>query len=391
MSLTIAITNATFGGNKGAEAMLLVVTKSLAKDFPGCLLVIEKSRLLDAKIYKTREKQLKSQGIDVVWLETDLKNLFANLLFGYRASDDSIVNPDVVIDLGGLNFQDSSLRGALRVLLNYFPFIIRRTNIIFFTQDMGPMQRKLIRMIAGFILLRVKAIFVRSDRTMEELYKNFPKIRTRLLGPYPDCALALEAIATPRTNEDLRPVIILAPSIILYERYGKQYLDMFSDIIESLHRTHRFIILVHTFGANENIDDRFVAKKLAERHSKLSYIGDNLMVEELKGIIKTAEWVISSRYHVLVAALSENVPVISIGWNVKYKSLLMLYGIESHEVEVKNKKKPIELIYTQKSMVLVKQIGEKNTELKKSVVCSLRQLKKVIIDLVERKTEDCAS
>lgn len=50
---------------------------------------------------------------------------------------------------------------------------------------------------------------------------------------------------------------------------------------------------------------------------------------ELKGIIGSARLVAGSRFHALVSALSQGVPVAAIGWSHKYAELLTDYGIES--------------------------------------------------------------
>lgn len=58
---------------------------------------------------------------------------------------------------------------------------------------------------------------------------------------------------------------------------------------------------------------------------------------EAKGIIGNANILIGSRYHALVAALSQAVPVIATGWSHKYDELLREYGASEFKVEPKDK------------------------------------------------------
>ena len=50
--------------------------------------------------------------------------------------------------------------------------------------------------------------------------------------------------------------------------------------------------------------------------------------QALKREISNYQFVVGSRYHGLVAALSQNIPVISLGWSHKYAELMKSYNIE---------------------------------------------------------------
>ena len=54
----------------------------------------------------------------------------------------------------------------------------------------------------------------------------------------------------------------------------------------------------------------------------------------VKGILSTCSFVISSRYHGLVSALSQNVPSLATGWSHKYEMLLADYGCPECLLEV---------------------------------------------------------
>jgi len=55
---------------------------------------------------------------------------------------------------------------------------------------------------------------------------------------------------------------------------------------------------------------------------------DNLLAQEIKGVIKQCEVIVASRYHTIVAALSLGIPTLAIGWHHKYAGLLRLFNQE---------------------------------------------------------------
>ena len=52
----------------------------------------------------------------------------------------------------------------------------------------------------------------------------------------------------------------------------------------------------------------------------------------LKGIIGSSKLVISSRYHGLINALYQSVPVIATGWTHKYEALMNEYGLGDYMI-----------------------------------------------------------
>jgi polysaccharide pyruvyl transferase WcaK-like protein len=54
----------------------------------------------------------------------------------------------------------------------------------------------------------------------------------------------------------------------------------------------------------------------------------------LKGILGAATLVVSSRYHALISAMSQGVPVVATGWSHKYATLLEDFGIPEQLIDV---------------------------------------------------------
>ena len=53
----------------------------------------------------------------------------------------------------------------------------------------------------------------------------------------------------------------------------------------------------------------------------------------LKAVIGQMDMVVASRYHSLIAALSNSVPAVAIGWSHKYGELLGLFGMEEYSID----------------------------------------------------------
>src|SRR5690606_22797023 len=57
--------------------------------------------------------------------------------------------------------------------------------------------------------------------------------------------------------------------------------------------------------------------------------------DDIKGAIANCDLVIGSRFHALIAALSQGIPAAALGWSHKYAELLQSFGLQrfvvSHE------------------------------------------------------------
>ncbi len=106
------------------------------------------------------------------------------------------------------------------------------------------------------------------------------------------------------------------------DNISNQYIDIFvSGINQCLATGKKPFILVH-----ESHEDNSLAKKITGLINVPIQIVKPISPLDIKGIIGTCDLVVSSRFHGLVSALSQGVPVIATGWSHKYKELLADYS-----------------------------------------------------------------
>ena len=92
---------------------------------------------------------------------------------------------------------------------------------------------------------------------------------------------------------------------------------------------------------------------------------------ELKSMLSNMRFVVGSRFHGLVAALSNNVPVISIGWSHKYAELLSDFGLSDFLVTEQHSEEQV--------TELVDILSHENTnQLKRKIIAESFEKKKSI-------------
>jgi colanic acid/amylovoran biosynthesis protein len=323
---TLMILNAEFGGNKGAEAMLVTTIDSMYNSGFRGRIYVEKPQNSPVAYCKSMCQKFEKPGLKIDTFIFRPKRIVENILFGYRNNNGEKINPDFVIDIGGLAFCDKSLIGSLRTWFRYLPLQLRRVPYVFFIQDFGPMRKLSTRTIAWLTLILAKKIFTRSAFSRDELLTTLPAIQSRVLGPFPDMTVVLKPSETNSATAVVNSeYLIICPSVIIWKSYGQKYIEVLKSIADKYREQYQILILVHTFYHKEGDSDKFVAEMLLKEIPGSHIFSENIDTREIKKIIADSVFVFTSRYHALVAGLSSGVPSFAIGWNEKYQSFLEYY------------------------------------------------------------------
>lgn len=318
--MKVMIVGAYPSGNKGGEAMLEVVTQNLIYRMPSLSFLFE--MISSKEDYSAFEQ--KNYKFELT------KFTAKNIISPYSSSLKSI---DIVIDIGGLVYTDKSIRDNLRSFVKHFSLIARRKKIIFFTQDCGPANKLHTRVLGGFVMRRAARIFARSSFSVDVLEKDFKVRKKNIIGPVPDSTLILKDDDAPNLV-DAENYVVISPSAIMFNKYGQDYLKLVSSIISLVSKKHKVYLLVHSFTKNGEVSDQDVVLKLRDMNRDVIVINENVSTLILKNVLSNAKYVISSRYHVIVGAMSSNVPAIAIGWNPKYESFLKLYKMQENSIAI---------------------------------------------------------
>ncbi|MCH7414629.1 polysaccharide pyruvyl transferase family protein [Belliella sp. R4-6] len=369
--MKIAILNAEAGGNKGAEAMLEVLIKKLTQRFSGIELFLEVSSKIE------------------YYNDVFLPRLSNDKIKVMRFKPKSLLNPfdldvsemDFAIDIGGINFHDGSFRSTLRNLVRYLPFVKKKGKLIFFTQDFGPAKKGYNIFLAKIILSRSLGIFTRSQFSYNEVLRNFKVSPEKVFGPFPDSTLVYHPEESAKLPFELdENYVVFSPSAIMYSKFGKEYLEYFYKLYLQLSNRFKILILVHNFTLNENNSDNEVCLSIKDYCPDAILFNDNVSTATFKYILKNAKFSVSSRYHVVVGSISQNIPSLAIGWNPKYESFLKLYdktewNLKFDDQILENTLKSIESIELDKHS---EKLELRNFDLKEKVNNSFSKLFKLL-------------
>ena len=77
-------------------------------------------------------------------------------------------------------------------------------------------------------------------------------------------------------------------------------------------------------------------KELTNNSNRIGILNEDESAANVKAVIGKSDFLVASRYHSLVAALSMRTPVGVIGWSHKYDELMQDIGLSDYITEVKS-------------------------------------------------------
>jgi len=132
--------------------------------------------------------------------------------------------------------------------------------------------------------------------------------------------------------------VCITPNLRVYEREGEEYLSFLLKVIGVLDaKGYQIILLGHELRIDTIKDDRFLCRILKEKYPSSIHIDEFLDAKQVKQIIGICDFVISSRFHALIASFSQMIPALAIGWSHKYIELLAEIGLPNNLLEIQSR------------------------------------------------------
>lgn len=317
MKKTIEIRKAGFT-NKGAAMMLIAATQEIQRRFPGIRVVVPANYTLPfeprARLGLWHRAELKKAGWDlgrvVELLPDKLRERYGFVTEG---------EVDVVLDAAGFAYSDQWGLAASKELADRSKTWKRKgKRLILLPQAFGPFETSGIRDAIKEVADNATLIFAREQKSYDYLVGAVGARDTIRLAP--DFTNMLKAVPSTEFIKGNGAVAIVPNARMLDKASGSErggYETFLASVIDITRAAGLDpFLLVH-----ETTEDLKIAQKINAGLAvplRIIEAEDPLVA---KGLISQCEALIGSRFHALVSALSQAVPVIGTGWSHKYGEL----------------------------------------------------------------------
>ncbi|MDA8174668.1 MAG: polysaccharide pyruvyl transferase family protein [Nitrospiraceae bacterium] len=299
---------------------------------------------------------------------------------------------------GGDSFSDIYGMGRLMyVSLPQFLALLMQKELVILPQTIGPFKSRMAKSVAGFILGRAKAIYSRDREALKEigLLSQGGRLAGKLRFSY-DLGFVLAPVKPGKfiMNGNVmlrradRPVVgVNISGLLLMGGYTRDnmfglksdYRELSNEIIRLIMDKGACVLLVpHVFGADGESDMTACEKIYAGLEpvygSRIAIVRGEYNPGEIKYVIGQCDFFIGARMHACIAALSQNIPAVSIAYSRKFRGVLQTIGMDALVADPRTMDKEEILRIVSGSFenrrVLSEQLALKMPEVKKTV-CSM--------------------
>lgn len=342
-----AIVGASFAGNKGAEAMLQSTIAEIRKRRPKAIIhVLSYFPAEDKRLQLPENVYIHSAtpaALVLKWLPLGiaarcfprLKNPKFN---NGRAGILNLLCVEALFDIFGVSFMDSRLKFIPFNLLSLTPFIWNHVPVFKISQALGPFRKRVNRMSAYWLLEQLDFTAARGRKTRGMLESIGLGEKTGKVILAADVAFLLpNEESTQATKHPTSKSVAIVPSRVIADKLPG-YTEKLTGIAKSLHAAGWGVqVIVHSWrekdGQTRNNDTpiaRQIVQRLEDEQVPAELIGYGLDSHLIRSAIGRNTVVLTSRFHGMIAALSESRPVVVVGWSHKYSEVLNDFGLEDH-------------------------------------------------------------
>lgn len=416
--IVVAITAASYSGNKGAAAMLQSSIVQLHKKYG------EQLKINLMSVYPGEDKeQLPHDFIHIVSCKPEqllfvafpLAVLYKGLgwIPGMKAllKKNKIIKAytetDLVVDEAGISFVDS--RGFV---MNTYAFVcvavpmLVGTPVVKYSQAMGTFKNPYNRFLAKWILPKLSLICARGQKT----YDNLAEI-----GITENVKLCADGAFTMEDSEEWNRkvdevcnkdsfynenVIGLSISSVVQKKCNKMNIDYKNTMIQLVDylNSQGYPVMLIANAARIHSDkprnnDLMIGDAIYEgtaNKDMVRWYHKEMDAEEIRAYIGKCRFLIASRFHAMIGALEKQVPVLLIGWSHKYQEVLDMfhlgqYAIDFSKLDLELLKKEFEK-FVSKEEEIRKKLEENHSAVMESSAKNITYISEVLDEIVKKKS-----
>lgn len=359
--IVVAITAASYSGNKGAAAMLQSSIRQLHDRYGESLSINLMS------VYPDEDgKQIPYDFIKIVPAPPE-KLLFAafplavlHRMFRWCPPIRKLLEKnkilkayggtDLVIDEAGISFVDS--RGFV---MNTYAFVcaavplLMGVPVVKYSQALGTFKNPYNRFLAKWILPKLKLICARGQGTYDNLKGIGVTDNVKLCADgaftMADSISSREQVAARCEKDEFygRKIVGLSISSVVAKKckkLGIDYPKIMAEFIKYLNRKGYGVLMIAN-AARINSDksrnnDLVIGDEIyaaVQEKENVRWYHEEMDAEEIREYISRCRFLVASRFHAMIGALEKKVPVLLIGWSHKYQEVLDMFELGQYAAD----------------------------------------------------------
>jgi len=196
----------------------------------------------------------------------------------------------------------------------------KTAQIVLLPQSLGPFTKKDSIKVAKKLVKKAKLIYSREYTGQDQ----FEHVTGRRIKYCPDITFNLPVFSADSIEKE---GVLIIPNFQVHKREGETYLENLVFIIQYLLKENKKIELLN----HEGLKDQEICEEIRTRIAKETKTQIEILNPSngiaAKTKILSSELVITSRYHGLISALSQQIPVVCYGWSFKYNDALSRFNL----------------------------------------------------------------
>lgn len=315
-ALTIEI-HGTGAQNRGAQLMAIAIAEHVRAKYAG-------SRIVVPPEYGSLP-MIHAQGFSLVndfaghWLNRNYIRLMPpNLRRRFDFVDPADV--DIVLDASGFSFSDQwGAESAMQLADKMSQRRRKLQPLVLLPQAFGPFSSRQVAAATRRVLKRAALVCVRDNESLRHVLELGDDFK---LNKFPDFTLSVPAQPGNLRLPNQRFAAIV-PNMRMLDKTtsSNAYIEFLTALPHMLSaRGIAPLVVLHDSNEDASVLDR--AGAAMDGVACVSHPDPQV----LKWVLKEASFVVGSRFHALVGALSQGVPCIGTGWSHKYSELFDDFG-----------------------------------------------------------------